>query len=103
MKKNIIVGIAMAAGVLTMGAMSASAAGSCNGTCADQQSIQQFKQETSVLSGNVETLKAQLREQYTYDSIDTRKVEELEVQLKSLKDKIGAIALKHNIPKCSQG
>jgi len=68
MKKNIIVGIAMAAGVLTMSAMSASAAGSCNGTCADQQSIQQFKQETSVLSGNVETLEAQLREQYTYDS-----------------------------------
>ncbi len=103
MKKNIIVGIAMAAGVLTMSAMSASAAGSCNGTCADQQSIQQFKQETSVLSGNVESIEAQIREQYSNDSIDIRKIDELEAQLKTLKDRIEVFALKYNIPKCSQG
>lgn len=103
MKKNLIVGIAMAAGVLTMGAMSASAAESCNGSCTDQQSVHQFKQETSVLSGNVEALEAQIREQYSNDSIDIRKIEALEAQLKTLKDKIEVIALKHNISKCARG
>lgn len=101
MKKNMIVGIAMAMGILTVGAMSASAADSC-GKCADKQAVQQFTQETAALASALKTKDIELREQYSYDGIDTRKVSALEEELKELKDKINAAAQKYGIPACSR-
>lgn len=101
MKKNMIVGIAMAMGILTVGAMSASAADSC-GKCADKQAVQQFTQETAALTSALKTKDIELREQYSYDGIDTRKVSDLEEELKELKDKINAAAQKYGIPACSR-
>lgn len=102
MKKNMIVGIAMALGILTVGALSASAAEPC-GKCADQQTVQQFKQETAALSSALKIKDQELRELNTYDSIDIHKVSALEAELKQLKDKIDAAAKKYAIPACSRG
>jgi len=52
MKKNMIVGIALAMGILSVGAISASAADTC-GKCADNQAIQQFKQETDSVTSTL--------------------------------------------------
>lgn len=101
MKKNMIVGIALAMGILSVGALSASAAELC-GKCADQQSIQQFKQETAALSSAVKVKDSELRQQISYDSIDIHKVNALESELKELKDKINAAADKFGIPACSR-
>jgi len=101
MKKNMIVGIALAMGILSVGALSASAAEPC-GKCADQQSIQQFKQETAALSSAVKAKDSELRQQISYDSIDIHKVNALESELKELKDKINAAADKFGIPACSR-
>lgn len=101
MKKNMIVGIAMAMGILTVGAISASAADSC-GKCADKQAVQQFTQETAALTSALKTKDIELREQHSYDGIDTRKVSALEEELKELKDKINAAAQKYGIPACSR-
>lgn len=102
MKKNMIVGIALAMGILSVGAISASAAGSC-AKCADKQSVQQFTQETAALTSALKAKDMELREQYTYDSIDTRKVSVLEEELKELKNRIKVVAEKYDIPSCCRG
>ena len=101
MKKKMIVGIAMAIGMLSVGALSASAADSC-GKCADKQAVQQFTQETASLTNELKAKDIELREQYAYDGIDTRKVSALEEELKELKDKINATAHKYSIPACGR-
>jgi len=102
MKKNMIVGIALAMGILSVGAISASAADTC-GKCADNQAIQQFKQETDSLTSTLKTKDLELRALYGYDSIDIHKVNALETEIKELKDKINASATKFGIPACSRG
>lgn len=101
MKKTTIVGIAMAMGILAVGAISASAADSC-GKCADKQAIQQFTQETAALTSALKAKDIELRVQYSYDGSDTSKVSALEEELKELKDKVNAAAQKHGIPACSR-
>ncbi|HEY3309076.1 MAG TPA: hypothetical protein VGJ93_11530 [Desulfuromonadaceae bacterium] len=99
MNKKTIVGIAMAMGILSVGALSASAADSC-GKCADKQVVQQFNQETVGLTSALKAKDIELREQYSYDGIDTHKVGALEAELNELKGKIIAAAQKHGIPEC---
>jgi len=105
MKKNMIVGIALAMGILSVGAISASAAGSCcnGGKCTDKQVVQQFSQETAGLTSALKAKDLELRELYGYDSYDTRKVDELEADIKGLKDKIKVVAEKYDIPSCCRG
>lgn len=102
MKKNMIVGIALAMGVLSVGAVSASAAGPCcgDGACGDRQAAQQFTQETAALSNALKAKDLELRELNSYDSIDVRKADELEAELKELKGKIKVVATKHGISSC---
>jgi|SRR6185369_10077731 len=102
MKKKMIVGIALAMGMLSAGAISASAAGSCcnDGTCADKQVVQKFTQETAALSGELKAKDIELREQYSYDAIDMNKVNKLEAELKELKGKIRVAAEKYALPTC---
>ncbi len=101
MKKKMIVGIALAMGILSAGAISASAADTC-GKCTDKQSLQQFTQETDVLSSTLKAKDLELRGLYGFDSFDTRKATELESEIKDLKDKINASATKYGIPACSR-
>ncbi len=101
MKKNMIVGIALALGILTVGALSASAAEPC-GKCTEQQAVQQYKQETAALNSAMKAKDLQLRELNTYDSIDIHKVNAIEAELKGLKDKIDAAAEKYGISACSR-
>lgn len=104
MKKQMIVGIAMAMGVLSVGAMSASAsiAGSCcnSGTCADKQAVQKFTQETDALSSALKVKNAELRQQYSYDGIDAQKVSALEAEISELKNSLKAAAGKYGISTC---
>ena len=102
MKKNIIVGIALAMGMLSVGAISASAASSCcnDGNCADKQIVQKFAQETAVLSSALKAKDIELREQYSYDGIDMNKVNDLDAELKELKSKIRVVAEKYGISTC---
>jgi hypothetical protein len=99
MNRKMIVGIAMTMGILTVGALSASAADLC-ATCADREAVQQFTRETAPLTSALKAKDTELREQYAYDSIDTRKVSTLEGELKELKDRINAAAQKYGIPAC---
>lgn len=105
MKKNMIVGIALAIGMLSVNALSASAASSCcsNGNCADKQIVQQFAKETFALSTELNTKDIELRELYSYDGIDTHKAGRLEAQIKELKDEIKIIAEKYGISACCLG
>jgi len=102
MKKKMIIGITLAMGMLSVGAISASAAGSCcNGSkCADEQVVQKFTQETAALSSALKTADIELREQNSYESIDSSRVNNLEAQLKELKGKIRVVAEKYGIPSC---
>lgn len=102
MKKNIIVGIAMAMGILSVGVVAASASESCcaGGKCADKQVVQQFKQETALLADVLKSKDVELRELYGYEGIDLRRVDELEAQIKELKGKIKVVADKFAVPDC---
>lgn len=99
MSKKTIVGLLLAMGILTVGALSASAAEPC-GKCTEKQVVQQFNQETGGLTSALKAKEIELRQQYSYDSIDTHKVEALEAELKELKDGIIAAAQKHGIADC---
>ena len=99
MKKATIVGMAM--GILTVGAISASAADSC-GKCVDKQAVQQFTQETAALTSALKAKDIELRVQYSYEGSDIRKVNALEEELKELKDRLNAAAQKYGIPACSR-
>lgn len=102
MKKKMIVGIAMALGMLSVGAISASAAGPCcnEGKCSDKQAALKFTGETAELTSALKAKDLELRQQYTYEGIDLRKVNELEAELNELKGKIKVIAEKHRISTC---
>jgi peptidoglycan hydrolase CwlO-like protein len=105
MKKNLIVAIALALGVLSVGAVSASAASSCcnEGKHAGMQNMQQFSQETAGLSSQLKAKDIELREQYGFDGMDTNKVSNLEADLKELKGQIKVIAEKYSIQPCCLG
>lgn len=102
MKKKLIVGIALVMGMLSVGAISATAAGSCcnDGKCADKQVVQKFTQETAALSGALEAKDNELRAEYSYEAIDMNKVNMLEAELKELKGKIRVAAEKYGLPAC---
>lgn len=102
MKKKMIVGIALAMGMLSVGAISASAAGSCcnDGKCADKQIVEKFTQETTALSGALKAKDNELREQNSYDGIDINRVNKLEAELKELKGKLKVVADKYGLPAC---
>lgn len=102
MKKKMIIGIALAMGMLSVGAISASAEGSCcnDGKCADKQVVQKFTQETAELSGALKAKDIELREQYSYNHINMNKVNSLEAELKELKAKIRVVAEKYGLPTC---
>jgi len=101
MKKNTIIGMALALGILSFGALSASAADTC-GKCADNQSIQQFRQETDSLESTLKSKDLELHSMYLTDTYDTRKASDLEAEIKELKAQINASAAKHKIPPCSR-
>lgn len=105
MKKNMIGGIALAMGILSVGAISASAADSCcsSGKGTDKQVVQQFTQETAALSSALKTKDIELRQLYGYDGIDLRKIDALESEIKDLKGQIRAVAGKYSIPTCCLG
>jgi len=105
MKRKMIVAIALAMGMLSVGAISASAAGSCcnDGKCADKQAVQQFTKETAALSSALKAKDIELREQNGYDGIDINKVNRLEAELKELKGKLGVAAEKYGISTCCLG
>jgi hypothetical protein len=102
MKKNMVIGIALAMGMLSVGAVSASAAGSCCGTgkCTDEQVVRKFIQETATLSSALKTKDIELREQYGLEGIDYRKVQDLEAEIREIKGKINVVGEKYDMPAC---
>lgn len=100
MKKNMIVGMAMAMGILTVGALSASAADS-SAQCADKQVIQQYNDETNGLTSSLKAKEIELKDLlYTDAQYDILKANKIENEVKELKGKISAATQKYGIPKC---
>ena len=91
--------------MLSVGAGSASAAGSCciDGKCSDQPTVQQFTKETAELRSALKAKDIELRELAGYDTYDFRKQQALEEELKTLKAKISAVGQKYDIPACCRG
>ncbi|MBI2353893.1 MAG: hypothetical protein HYV06_02490 [Deltaproteobacteria bacterium] len=105
MKKRMIVGIAMAMGMLSAGALSASAAGPCciEGKCSDNQAVRQFIQESAALSGVFKAKEIELRELNAQEGIDIRKADALEEELRELKGRLRVAGEKHGVPPCCIG
>lgn len=102
MKKQTIAGVVLVLGMLSVGALSASAAGSCciDGKCSDQPTVQQFTRETASLTGALKAKDIKLRELAAYDTYDIRKQQGLEEEIKVLKEKINTVGEKFGIPAC---
>lgn len=105
MKKKMIVGMALVMGILSAGALSASAAEPCRNTatCADKQVVQKFTQEAAALSSVLKAKDGELRELYGHDGFDTRRSSDLEAEIKELKGRIRVIAEKYGMPGCCLG
>lgn len=102
MKKHTITGMALMLGILSAGAVSASAAGSCcvDGKCSDKPIVQQFTKETAELRSALKAKDIELRELAGYDTFDTRKQQALEDEMKELRSRISAVGQKYDIPPC---
>jgi len=100
MKKNII-RTTVILGLLTFGALSASAAEACD-KCTEKQVLQQFSQETADLTTALKVKNFQLRELYSYDGLDVHKVNQLEEEIKDLKEKINLSANKLGVSPCNR-
>ena len=100
MKKNVIAGIVLAFGILSVGALSASAAGSCciDGKCSDEPTVQQFKKEAAALTSALKAKDIELRELAGYGTYDVRKQDALEEEIKKIKAKISVVGEKYDIP-----
>lgn len=102
MKKQMIAGIALAMGILSVGTFTASAEEACcgNGKCADKHTVHQFTQETASLSSALKAKDIELRDLYGQDRVDMRKVDALEAEIKELKGNLAVAAEKHGIMAC---
>lgn len=99
MKKLIVV---TAMGILAAGAISAFAADPSCGRCADQQAVQQYQKETAAFTAAIKAKDLRLRELNSYESIDVREASALEDDIRELKNRINAAAIKYGIPACSR-
>jgi len=106
MKKNLIVGIAIALGTFSMGPVSAPASDSVTRAdiCEDKQAFQQFVQETAPVYATLKAKEIELNELYAYhdfegmhEGIDVAKIIRLEAEIGSLKDKLAVSAKKYGI------
>jgi hypothetical protein len=122
MKKNIIMNIAIIAGMLSFGVLSASAADSfvsetnstpcfnsasdsC-GSSLDQQAVKKFLQETAALASALKAKEIELSEQNvstvsesnSVPGFDNGKTSKLESEIKELEDRIKAAAQKYGVP-----
>lgn len=102
MKKNIIVGITLAIGMLSVGAMAASAAGPCckDGKCTDSQAVQQFTGESSALISTLKVKDAEIAQERGFEGPNLDKISMLESERKAIKGQIDSISLKYGIPAC---
>ena len=100
MRKNTIVRTAVVVGLLSFGALSASAAEACE-KCTEKQVLRQFTEETAELTTVLKTKNFQLRELYGYDGFDVQKANQIETEIKNLKDKIKLSANKLGVFPCT--
>ncbi|GLI39538.1 hypothetical protein KI811_16000 [Geobacter hydrogenophilus] len=61
------------------------------------ETVKQFRQNTATLREQLSAKNLELRQQYGYDGLNTSRIDELEGQLRELKEKIKAEARKLNI------
>jgi hypothetical protein len=99
MKSNRIAGIVAAVGLITIGAVSASAA-ETGCSCAEKQSVQQYRQDSGSLTSALQAKETELRELYLRETVDLATANRLEGEMRELKGKIGTIAEKYGIPDC---
>lgn len=102
MKKHTMVGIALAMGMLSVSAISASAASSCcnDGKCTDRQVVGKVVQETAGTASILNAKEIQLRELYGYDGFDRQEAAKLESEIEGLKSKIKIVEQKYGISSC---
>jgi peptidoglycan hydrolase CwlO-like protein len=101
MKKNRIAAIVIALGLVTIGAMSASAA-ETGCSCAEKQALLQYRQDTGNLTKALQARQAELRELFLQETMDLSRADRIEGELRELKGKIGAAAEQLGIPACSR-
>ena len=104
-----MMGIAVVVGMVSIGALTASADDSII-ISADKQAIQKFTQETTALATTLAAKKTELAGLYSITdvseagaqlSLDVAKVNALEAQIKVLRDQISAAAQKYQVQVCS--
>lgn len=102
MKKQAMIVAALAMGMFSVGAISASAGDSCcsEGKCTDKQTVQKVVQETAGTASTLKAKEIQQRELYGFDGFDPAKAAELEAEIKGLKNKIKAVEEKHGVSSC---
>lgn len=109
MKKSLTVTIAMAAWMTSFAVLPVSAADSPS-YCGDRQAFKEFAQETAELSRTLKAKELELSNENIYtvseaspfSSPDYGKISALESEIKEIKGKINAVAMKHDIAVCCQ-
>jgi hypothetical protein len=101
MKKKMIIGMAMALGLLSTGAVTASAAEPC-GNCADSQALRQYRLERDSLNSSLKARESELHGLYAAEGIDMQRADALATEISRIKGDIAAAADRHKIPSCGR-
>lgn len=101
MKKNMIIWMGLALVMLSVGAITVSASEPL-GRCADNQSIQQFQQETDPLRNILKFKESELQQLNYIEGFDMHKASAIQADIAELKSMINASATKFKIPPCNR-
>jgi len=61
------------------------------------ETVKQFRQNTATLKDQLSAKELELRHEYGYDGLNMRRVDELEGEIREIKEKIRSVARKLNI------
>jgi len=93
--------LAFAVAVLTFGGVVFADTSQVSVKANSADTLNKFRQQTVDLREKLKAKDLELRELYAYDSIDMRRVDELEGDIKVIKAKIGSVAASMNLEPCN--
>ncbi|WP_298272383.1 hypothetical protein [Geobacter sp.] len=102
MNRKSIVAVVAALGILTGGMAYGAGCDMCGAeaVCNHDQSVQQYQQTTKELRARAKSLDLAIRTEYSYNNVNSQRIDELEKKLKEARAQLKAEAQKYNVPDC---
>ena len=98
MKRNVVAGLALALGLLSLNPVASSAAETSN--CAKKAAMQEFARETAPLAQSLKAKELELRKQHAYEGVALIDLSRLEAEIKDLQNQMRSVAQQKGLEPC---